>query len=237
MITIDTRDIKKLSQELETFSSTALPLAIRDGLNRTAFDARKKSIREVKSSMVTRNRWTEQSIRVDQASLGPITAMQSKVGSVADYMRTQEDGGSKVAKGSEGVPLATSYSAGQARGAKPRTRMPRNANRLRNIQLNGRRLPIANDRQRNAIAVKMAAKGKGSKYVFLDLGRRKGIFRVTGTQRSPQVQMVHDLTRKSVSIPRNEWLAPAVADAGRGLQDNFVRSMRYQAHRQGLFRG
>lgn len=236
MITIDTRDIKKLSRQLEVFSSRALPTAVISGLDRAAFETRKQAISNVQESMVIRNPWTRKSIQVTRAKPMPIRYMHSVVGSVAQYMATQESGGSKVASGSEGVPLPTSYSAGQAKGAKPRTRMPRSANRMKNIQLRNNRVPISNQRQRNAIVVKMAAKGKGSKYVFLDLGRRKGIFRVTGTKRSIDVNMVHDLSNKSVVIPRNPWLMPAYERVSQRLQSIMISSMRFEARKLGLFK-
>lgn len=232
---IDTRDIKTLERHLEVFSKQGYPTAVRDGLNTAAFQTRAASVKNIREQMTTRNAWTVKSVQVTQAKIGPIDRMQSVIGSLADYMAAQEDGEARVAKGSQGVPIPTTYASGEGRGVAPRRRMPRKANRLSNVRL-ANQLPIANDRQRNAIAVKMAARGKGSKYVFLDVGRRKGIFRVTGTRKSIKVQMVYDLTRKSVKRPTNEWLKPATSSVGARMDDIMVRAMRFQAHKLGLFR-
>ena len=81
-----------------------------------------------------------------------------------------------------------------------------------------------------------AAEG-GSKYVYLNLGRRKGIFKVVGGKRKPRVQMVHDLSNTTVRIPANPTLAPAVARTRRAIPLLYKSQLIQQLQRRGLFRG
>ena len=103
--------------------------------------------------------------------------------------------------------IPTSVASGEGRGAKPRQKMVRRPNKVSNITL-ARNARTSNRKPRNAIAVKEAIE-TGRRYIFLELQRRKGLFRVYGGKRKPRVEMIQDLTRKTVRIPRNPWLMPA----------------------------
>lgn len=232
MIDIDDRAIRRLESDLKTFAAKALPFATRNTLNQGAFQAQRFAKENIREDMTTRNRFTEQSVRVVQERRElNIRRQQATVGSIADYMETQEFGGQEVKTGKHGVAIATSYSAGQE-GAQPRTRLPRKANKMQNIMLQRRRVR-GGRKQRNLVAVRQAAT-TGRKFVFLDLGRRQGIFRVTGGKRRPKLKMVHDLTRKSVVIPKQPWLAPAVKRTEAKMPEFYRKSLEFQARRQGI---
>ena len=235
MIKLSQRDARKLEKALETFTESGFPKAVEDTLNRAAFDTRRRSLRAVGEQMITRNAWTRKSIQVERVTPAPVDQMRSEVGSVAPYMATQEFGGTKTRSGSEGVPIATSWSAGEALGARPRKRLPRRPNQMTQIQLRGNAVRARNRKQRNAIVVRQAAR-KRQRFVFLDLGRRKGIFKVIGTRERPEVRMVHDMSRASVIIPKNPWLRPAFEAVAQELPAQYVRSLRFQARRHQLFR-
>lgn len=236
MFDITTRDVRRMENDLKAFQHKALPFATRNTLNQAAFTAMREARQNVGDDMIERNRYTRQSIRVEQARTLAISRQAATVGSIADYMADQEFGATHVKTGKEGVAIPTSYSAGQGRDAQPRTRLPRKPNKMANIQLRNRSKKGASRKQQNLIAVKTAA-ANGHKYVFLDLGRRKGIFKVTGGKRRPKVQMVHDLTRQSVTIPRNPWLFPAVERTKPQVQRLYADSLRFQLRRHSLFRG
>jgi hypothetical protein len=233
MFDIDDKDVKRLERELKTFAKRALPFATKNTLNRAAFDTQRESKEIIERKMITRNRFTLSSIRVDQARTLVIRNQSATVGSIADYMEDQEFGTTKASKGKEGVSIATGYAAGQE-GQRQRTRLPRKPNRMQSIQLQRRRKKGATRRQQNFIAIKQAAES-GRKFVFLDLGRRRGIFRVVGGKRKPRIKMVHDMTKRSVIIPRNPWLSPAVAATSRRIAGFYADSLRFQLKRQGLF--
>lgn len=236
MFKITDDDAKQFESDLKTFAAKALPFATRNTLNQGAFMAMREARQNVGDDMVERNRFTRQSIRVEQTRTLAIERQAALVGSIADYMADQEFGATKVKSGSEGVAIPTSFSAGQGRGAQPRTRLPRKPNKMANIQLRKRSKKGGSRKQQNLVAIKTAAEN-GHKYVFLDLGRRKGIFRVTGGKRRPKIQMVHDLTQQSVRIPRNPWLLPAVEKTREQIPKLYADSLKFQLKRRGLFKG
>lgn len=230
MFKIDDREIKRLEGDLKAFASRALPFATKNTLNQAAFTAQRTAREDVAKTMTLRNRFTERSIQVEQTRTLNIRQQAAIVGSIADYMEVQEFGGTKSKTGKEGVAIPTAYSAGQGEGAQPRTRLPRKPNKLSNIRLQRSNKGRGSRRQRNLVAIKQAA-SSGSKYVFLDLGRRQGIFKVTGGKRRPKIRMVHDLSRDSVTIPRNPWLGPAVAATVPKIPRLYAASLRFQVKR------
>ena len=235
MITIDDRELKEFEADLKTFGSRAFPFASKSTVNGLAFKARTIAQGQIKNDLTLRNRFTLQSVQVDQTRTLNVSRQEATVGSIAPYMETQEFGGIKTKSGSEGVTISTGWSAGQE-NAQPRTRMPRKANRLENIKLKKRTGRNASRKQQNLIAIKQAAES-GSKYIFLDLGRRKGIFKVIGGKRRPKIKMVHDLTQQSVTIPRNPWLLPSVTKAQAFGPELYKKALVFQLKRQNLFRG
>jgi len=235
MFGVDTRDIKEMERDLKTFARKAYPFATRKTVNDAAFQAQRIARADVREEMVNRNRFTVQSIQVEQTKTLQVSRQAAVVGSIADYMEDQEFGAVKTKTGKEGVSIATSYSAGQGDNAQPRTRLPRKPNRMANIQLQRRRKKGTSRKQQNLIAIKQAAE-TGRKYVFLDLGRTKGIFKVTGGKRRPKIKMVHDMSRQSVVIPKNPWLAPAFEETTRMIPAFYADALRFQLRRRGLFR-
>lgn len=236
MFEINDKQIKKLESDLKTFASQSLPFATRKTLNDAAFQTQRIAKADIERSMVLRNRFTLQSIRVDQARGLSIRQQAAIVGSTADYMADQEFGATETARGSQGVAIPTSYSAGQAENAQPRTRLPRKPNKLQNIRLKNRGSGSMTRKQRNLIAIQGAAES-GNKFVFLNLGRTKGIFRVVGGKRKPKIKMVYDLSRKSVRIPANPWLRPSYNEAARMVPAFYADALRFQLKRRGLFNG
>ena len=230
MFKISNPSIKKLERDLETLRKKSIPFATRKTLNDAAFQTQLIARADVGQKMITRNAFTKQSIRVDRARTLNIRRQAARIGSTADYMEDQEFGATKVKKGSEGVAIATSFSSGEGEKSKPRRRLPRKANRMLNITLQRRRKKGSSRKQQNLIAIKQAA-ASGRKYVFLDLVRRKGIFKVTGGKRRPKIKMVHDLTKQSVVIPKNPWLKPAVDEVRRMIPAFYADALRFQLRR------
>lgn len=235
MFKVDTRELKRMERDLKAFAHRAYPFATRNTLTGAAFKAQKIARADISNSMVSRNRFTAQSVQVDKARSLVVSRQEAIVGSIADYMEVQEFGGTKTKTGKEGVAIATSYSAGQGEGQAPRTRLPRKANKFGSFRLRGGSKRGATRKQQNIAAIKQAA-GSGNKFIFLDLGRTKGIFKVTGGKRRSKIKMVHDLSRNSVRIPKNPWLAPSVRKAEAGLPALYFDSLSFQLKRLGLFR-
>ena len=225
MFDIDTRQLHGLERRLERLNSRGLPYATRQTMNDLAFESRAVARAELPTRMVLRNKHAINSIQVTKATSLNISQQAAHVGSIADYMATQETGGIKTKQGGAAVAIPTTTAAGQGRNAKPRTRLPRAALKMGAIHL--KRIAASrnakNRKQRNAIAM-----ATSDKYVFLDLGRRKGIFR---KDKGGGVTMLHDLTRASVQIPKNEWLKPATEAAERKLPGFYKRALEFQLRR------
>lgn len=218
MFNIDRGDIKDLENRLTEIRKRALPFATRQTLNDTAFAARNIIKADLPDRFVLKNKYVQKSILVDRAKGLKIDAQESRVGSTAPEMELQEKGGFKYRQAGRSVSIPTAYSAGQ-RGR--RTRLPRSANQMRAITLRGR--PGKTRQQKNLIAFKTNIGG----FAYLDLGRRKGIFKIN----KRGVQMVHDLSRASVRIPQNKWMAPSKDEALRMLPAFYADALRYQLAR------
>jgi len=235
MFQINDSDIKRLQGDLKQFAERSIPFATKKTLNDSAFAARAISQADIKSGMVNRNKFTVNSIRVDQAKTLRIPRQEATVGSIADYMEDQEFGAIKTKKGKEGVGLTTSYAAGQGMDAQPRTRLARKANSMAQVKLSKNNKKGQSKKQRNIIAIRQAA-ASGRKFVFLDLQKSKGIFKVIGSKKRAKLRMVRDLTNTSVKIDKNPWLLPAFNEAKRMQPAFYADALRFQARKNGLFK-
>ena len=225
MFEVNTKDLHRLERRLEVLNSRGLPYATRQVVNDLAFESRTVARDQLPTRMVLRNKHAINSIQVTKETSLNISQQAAYVGSTADYMATQETGGTKTKKSGSALSIPTTTAAGQGRNAKPRTRLPRAALKMGAIHL--KRVAASrnakNRKQRNAIAM-----ATSDEYVFLDLGRRKGIFR---KDKGGGVTMLHDLTRAAVRIPKNEWLKPATEAAERKLPGFYKRALDFQLRR------
>lgn len=229
MIEFDDRELKIYEADLKTFAKKAFPFATKATLNRSVFEIRKEYQSGMRNDLVLRNKWSERSIRVEQAKTLNVPRQEAIVGSIAEYMATQEFGGT-VRGGGKHQPIATSYAAGQGLGARPRTRLPRKPNQLKSIQLKRRGNSAAARKARNAAAIGDAA-GSGNKFVFLDLGKRQGIFRVLGGKRRPYIRMVWDLSKRSVRVPAKPLLLPATRAVQKRIPEFYRDALLFQLKR------
>lgn len=213
MIKADLKDIRRFERDLKAFASKAVAHAQRNTLNALAFETQAEYRRRIAAELTLRNKFTAASVKVEKAG----RVMRSVVGSTTDYMDEQEFGGTVNPARGRNKPIATSVAAGQGRGVKPRTKLPTRRNKLSVIKLQrlGGRKP-KNARQMVVMAAQQAVK-TGNRYMFLDFGRRKGIFKITGGRKSTKrgwpkgarLDMVWDLSHRSVQVPRRPLLGPA----------------------------
>lgn len=232
LLVVDTREIQGLVRQLETFSSKALPYAIRDSLNRSALAAKNVWAEEIRSSMILRNRWTLGSLRVERATGMDPRRMVSVVGSMARYMGVQESGGRKTKHGKHGVAIPTRTASGEGRGSGPRQRLVRGPMKLSTIQV--QRGTGASRKQRNAVSIRRAL-ASGKRFVYLELEASKGLFRISGGKRSPRLDMVWETRRPAVMIPRNPTLERTLTRLGPHLPAIHLGALREQAARHRLF--
>lgn len=223
---VSMRGLDKLTADLAFFASKSIPYAARNGANNMAFQARAIWVEEIEKSMTLRNRYTVKSVRVDKATGNRIENIRAVLGSVAPYMAAQEDGSPRQLGGKHAIP--TSAAAGQ-RGARPRTKLVRRPNVLSAIHL-AKRGTHGSRAQRNAISMSQAARA-GKRFVFLDLQRGRGLFRIGGGKRKPNVTMLWDLSRGSVRVPKNPTLERAVAKQQGKAVDVYHAALIEQAKR------
>ena len=230
MIKIDLSGAVKFERQLRDLNARGIPYANREALNKAAFHARSLARLNVQQRMILRNKWTLGSIQVEKATGLRIDTQHAIVGSLQKYMADQEFGGIKRSKRKQGVPIATRYASGEGEsGSQPRKRLPTSRNRLKNIRLRHRQGGKGR-KHRNIVAIKEAAKRK-RKYVYLDLGKRKGIFRVLGRRKDIRIRMVHSLQYKAVRIPANPWLKPAVDATALNMGKFYAHALRFQLGR------
>lgn len=235
-IDVDTRNLLKLERALGLVARDALGKASRDTVNAMAFSAMREYKGQIREDFINRNKWTVNSVRVEKATGTNPRTQEARVGSVADYMGVQESGGLKrPSKGADGVSIPTGYSAGQ-KGQKPRTRLPRAANALRAINLERRQRIKGSRKLKNWVTVRDAAH-RGQKFVYLNLGRSKGIFRVLGKGPRARVEMVHSLGRKTVRIAPNPMLEPIAEKYGASMPKLYEKALRFQLKRLGMRTG
>lgn len=243
MFKLDLRGIQDLEDDLRQFRERAYPFATKQTLNQTAFEAMTIARNIVDRKMVLRNQWTKGSIQYEQTRTLNVAHQESIVGSIQEYMATQETGGSESSKGVHGMAIPTGYSAGQE-GQKPRTRLPKRANMMRAIKL-AQRIRGRTPKQRMRIAIRNAVNTK-RRYIFLKgLAHKKaGIFRVIGGRKGARddgptkgatIKMVHDLSQRTVRVPRNPWLMPAVNIAMEGMDDTYRKALIFQLKRWRIF--
>jgi hypothetical protein len=230
MFEVDNSEVEQYASDLKRFAARAYPFATKATINTAAFETRKRYQQRMREDLVLRNKWSERSVRVEQARTLVVARQEAIVGSVAGYMATQEFGGTVRAERGARKPIATSYAAGQGTDTKPRTRLPRRPNRLANIKLHRRRRAATNRIAANVVAVKEAV-ASGERYVFLDLGRRRGVFRIIGGKRRPKIRMVWDMSRKTVRVPRTPLLRPATMETRREIPRFYRDALLFQLRR------
>jgi hypothetical protein len=233
MIQIDDKELKRFEKDLLKFKKSAFPFASKTVLNNLAFESMKVSKNTIGSKMTLRNKFTQQSVRYEKTNTLDLKKQESKVGSIAPYMETQEIGGRKNKTGKVGVSISTGYSAGQE-GSGTRTKLPTNSNKMKNIILNSRTKNAKSRKQRNFLLIKESAKNN-KKFVFLDLGKTKGIFKLIGGKKNTKIKMVHSLSNKSVTIKKNEWLQPSVNKALDKKATFYKDALIFQLKRHKLF--
>lgn len=243
MITVDMQQLKELERDLKTFARRAYPFATKSTINGAAFTTQKVARRDINVKMITRNKFTEQSVRVEQTRTLNVNSQAAVVGSIADYMADQEFGGFTQKTGKEGVAIPTSFSAGQGK-QQPRTKLPRKANQLANIRLKQSKKRRPKNRRQAVVFAIQDAVNTSNRYIYLELSNNtKGIFKVTGGRRGikrgtggARIKMVYDLSRMVTPIPRNPWLKPAVDHVQQQMPAIYFKALTFQAKRLGLFK-
>lgn len=219
-MSLDLKEFTRLSRLLEDIAQKSIPFAARRAMNDIAFDARAEwTTKQMPEAFTLRNKWTQRGVSVEKATGRTLAGMQSKLGSVRDYMLPAEEGSTETKKGKHGIAIPMSGASGQGKRA-PRTRPVRQQNYLQALQV--ARSVSGTRKRRNVVGVIMAMKTNGVAYLEMRKGLkgggqgalRKGLFRVSaGGKRKPKLRLLYDLTKSTVTtkpIPTLERTIEAV---------------------------
>lgn len=210
-INVTLAGVDAMQDELERIAKRSLPFAMRETVNRLAFEGRTTWQQEMRSSLTLRNKFTERRVLVTPARTLNPSKMEAVLGHTEAYVAQLEHGGSrKAAKRFRAIP--TEIAAGQAKGSlmggrKSQVRPSAIITRLGSLAVKG-----AKSRSRkatNARAIRGAIRS-GRRIALLDLGKGKVIVRVKGSKRKPQILKLYDLTRRKTPVPRIPTLANAL---------------------------
>ena len=239
MFEITDKEIKDLENKLAIMRHKSIPFATKYVINGAARDARAGYQKEIDRDLIQRNKFTRGSIRFEQTKTLDINRQVSVVGSIAPYMGEQEFGGTKRPKGKHGVPIPTSYSAGQGRNSRPRTKLPKKPNKIRNIRIKrGRRVPV-NPKQAILFKVQDAVTSGTRTFYHRFPGRSEGLFRVVGGRKKfkrgwpvgARLEMLHGMKKRSVTIPKTPMLGPAHAAAASRIPEEYKKALLFQIKR------
>lgn len=237
---IDVSGIEKLEKHLEFLSSKSLPYANRFALNEIGDKIAEESKKNMKKDFVVRTPFTLSSMRVVKARGNSIDSQEVIVGSVSHYMKKQEFGGIKTAGSEEGVPIPTSFSAGQSQSKVPRTRRVLPVYRKNSVVLADTGSARKSNKDSELIFKAKKALKSPTKLVFINMHSRKGIFKVDGslngdTISNMRVTMVKDMSQKTMIIKPRPWFSPAVrmvkSTAHRIYQKHLLKQIKMQQQR------
>jgi hypothetical protein len=153
-------------KKLTAIRKSAAPLTMRMTLNDLAYVAAARAHGSMKKRFVLRNKWTQRGLVVEHAKQREIRDMRAIVGHRAEYMLTQEEGGTVRGRKSR-KPIPTR----QARISKSTKKVVRKAYRMRNLNVSSKYF-VASPGGRLGIFQRIGRRGK--RVVMLwDLSRRR----------------------------------------------------------------
>lgn len=211
MISVDV-DTRGYIAAMKLVSREALPEAIADALNETADAVTRRSLRNLKSKLTVRTKFTTNSLTrssarpyhaLNKARGRNVNAMFSRAGSISPYLAIQDEGGTVRPKRGKSVPIPTL-------NARTGRNIRRSIARRYNL---GNMGDLAGDRRY------FAGRPRG--------GRRPvGIYeRYAGNKK---LRMLRNLESASVKVPASRWHSEARDRLGRG---NLIAA-RFRRHAQ-----
>lgn len=220
----DTRELKRFQKDLIQLNRKGIPYAVKNSLNSLAFDARSEWQEGLRREFTLRNKFTESSIRVEKARGLDMRSMESRVGSIAPYMENQEEGGERRKGGKYGPPIPTN----DARTGKSPKKLVARPNKMSRINLAAKGLSkFKTKRQKIAVAASMAKRG-GSKYAMIPLKNSEGIYKLSGGKRKLRMRMVWSMAKRSVFVPPNPTMKPAVTRAESRFLGHYKDALKSQ---------
>jgi hypothetical protein len=208
-INVTLQGVDDMQRELERIAKRSVPFAARETVNNLAWEGRTTWQQEMRESLTLRNKFTERRALVVPTRGLRISTMEATLGHTEPYMGLLETGGrQKANKVFRAIPTETA--AGQAKGSlmggrKSLVRASLMLKKFGTLALKG--ATSRNRKSNNARAVRGALRS-GQRIALLDMGKGgKGIYRIKGSKRKPEILKLYDLTRRSTKVPRIPTLA------------------------------
>lgn len=210
MFNIDTKDIKKLTDNLKKISRSAYPLAVRGTLNRLAFETSNIAKKEILPKLFTlRNKYIQGTVGYQRCqNTFNIAAMESFAGQFAiskgkptGQLAKQETGSPIVAKGKYTFAATPSARGGSYKKTVRKANLLASlkAQKLSDLVAN----PTTNPNKQAAQAQAFAVRNKKTVNVLLTNSKgHKGIYKIS----KKSVNLLYDLRNKKTSIKRTQWL-------------------------------
>lgn len=245
MFSMDNKEIKQFEDDLKTFKAKALPFATKNTLNRAAVLTQEKTRTRIRNKMINRNKFTERSIQIEFVKTLKISDQEAVVGSTAPYMEDQEFGGVKNKTGKHGVAIPTTVASGEGKGKQPRRKPVRPRNKLAKIKFSKASAKRFKSRRQEVFVKTLLAARSGHKELFLDTGRTQAIYRIKGRGRinskgqltGIKMNMLYDLSRSTVPIPKKPTLGPSTTAVQKQIPFIYKKKLEEQLRRHGLFKG
>jgi hypothetical protein len=224
-------DARKAIKDLKRFREKAVPYAVRNALNRSAFHGREEWQKEMRGTFTLKNKFTERSAWVERASGTKLGGMHALLGSTAPYMGDQEKGATIRGRGRH-KPIPGPVAAGQAPGTK-RTKLVRAGNKLSALQAQkgvGR-----NKRQRNAVAIAIARRRSQAVVLLERPSGGKGLFKLMGGRKKATARLLWDVSRGSVKVKAEPTLQRTLKRIQPRVEQIHVEAVVEQLKRHKVF--
>lgn len=232
-ISINTDEFRRDALRVHLLQTSALREAVRYTLNEMAVQTWKLSKRGLSTHFTLRNTWTARSLAFDKVptNVNNIDMMRSHAGSRMEYLEEQEEGIRKTARGAHGVPIPTTYAAGQ-KGAKRRTkRVARRfyLSRLRVAQGVYKDVQQYARTRRQHLAVMIYKAHKLSKRVIYweSLRGRKGLYLIEGHG----LHMIYNLAERHITSRARPWLSTPTNQVSLMFRKIYGKALRFQLHK------
>lgn len=216
----DTMDVDKLVKILNEINKKGMPYAIKQSLDKAAFNTMKYMKENLDKEFIIRNTYVGRSMQYRRVNGKHIDNMESSAGSVLEFMGEQEEGFEKHGTGSTGGVTIPTTAVTNQYGSTRRTKAITQKNQMKAIQL-----AESQKRNKSTIAKIYAARAQGKKEIFIDKKtdqwkRKTGVYRVIrwrkkkrGWPKGAKLRMIFSLEEKSIRVRPHEWLEPAIKHA------------------------
>lgn len=211
MFKVDTKDVRKLTDNLKRLNKNAFPKTIWYTLNRMARGTALQGKQNIAKSFTIRNKYIQGSVGFKSKKTFDINSMESDAGQFAVYkakptgqLEKQEFGIAVNAKGKYTFAATPSARGGSYKKAVKKSNLLNSLNvrKLNNLVANQTKDNTKQSKQAQAYAIRH---NKKINVMLTNSKGHKGIYTVS----KKSVSLLYDLRNRKTNIKKTEWLKPA----------------------------